>query len=73
MSTREELAPVQVSPAPYVTIPLAATITGLTEKAIERKIEDGVWIEGREWRRGPDGKRYISVRGYQAWVEHGRR
>jgi hypothetical protein len=61
--------PVQLSPAPYVTIALAATITGLTEKAIRRKIEEGKWLEGREFRRSPDGAILISMRGYQAWVE----
>jgi hypothetical protein len=61
----------QLSPAPYVTIALAATITGLTEKAIRRKIEDGKWLEGREYRRSPDGAILISVKGYQAWVEGG--
>jgi len=58
-----------VAPAAYVTIPLAATITGLTEKAIRRKIEDGKWIEGREFRRSPDGGIFISMRGYIKWVE----
>ncbi len=57
--------------APYVTISRAAAATGLTEKAIRRKIEEGVWLEHREWRRAPDGRLYISVRGYQAWVERG--
>lgn len=60
---------VQVSAAPYVTIRLAATITGLTEKAIRRKIEDGKWLEGREYRRSPDGGIFISIKGYQRWVE----
>jgi len=59
----------QVSAAPYVTIPLAATITGMSEKAIRRKIEDGKWLEGREYRRSPDGGLFISIRGYQQWVE----
>ncbi|MFA7281079.1 MAG: MerR family transcriptional regulator [Sterolibacterium sp.] len=58
-----------IAPAPYVTIALAATITGLTEKAIRRKIEDGKWIEGREFRRSPDGGIFISMRGYMRWVE----
>lgn len=58
-----------ISPAPYVTIALAAQITGLTEKAIRRKIEDGKWIEGREYRRSPDGGIFISINGYQKWVE----
>ncbi len=63
---------VQVAAAPYVTIRLAAAITGLTEKAIRRKIEDGKWLEGREYRRSPDGGIFISIKGYQRWVEAGR-
>lgn len=60
---------IQLAPAPYVTIPVAAVITGLTEKAIRRKIEDGKWLEGREYRRSPDGGIFISVKGFVAWVE----
>jgi hypothetical protein len=58
-----------LAPAPYVTIKLAAVITGLTEKAIRRKIEDGKWIEGREYRRSADGGIFISMKGYERWVE----
>lgn len=53
----------------YVTIPKAAETIGLTEKAIRRKIENGVWIEGREYRRAPDGRVYISLEGVAKWVE----
>jgi hypothetical protein len=60
-----------LAPAPYVLIPLASIITGLSEKAIRRKIDDGVWVDGREYRRGPDGHIYISVEGIKAWVEKG--
>ena len=52
-----------------LTVALAAVITGLTEKAIRRKIEDGKWLEGREYRRSPDGGIFISIKGYQQWVE----
>lgn len=69
MSSTE--APVQVVPAPYVRIPLAAAIFGLTDKAIRRKIEDGKWVDGREFRRSPDGEIYISVQGVTRWVERG--
>ena len=62
---------VHLAPAPYVTIQLASYITGLTEKAIRRKIEDGKWLDGREYRRSPDGGIFISMKGYQAWVEKG--
>lgn len=58
--------------ADYVTIPIAAAITGYSVKAIRRKIEAGVWLEGREFRRAPDGHVLISVKGYELWVERGR-
>ena len=60
------------SPPPgtnYVTVALAATLTGLSEKAIRRKIEQGRWLDGREYRRAPDGHIFISLTGYQRWVE----
>jgi hypothetical protein len=62
----------QIAPASYVTIALAAMITGLTEKAIRRKIEEGKWLEGREFRRSPDGGIFISLKGYEQWVERDR-
>lgn len=60
-----------VKPAPYVTVDLAASLTGYTEKAIRRKIQDGIWLEGREYRKSPDGRILISMAGYQSWVERG--
>lgn len=59
----------QAANAPYVTVPLAAALTGLSEKAIRRKIEDGKWLEGREYRRAPDGRIFISMTGFQAWLK----
>jgi len=53
----------------YVTVSLAAAITGLSEKAIRRKIEDGKWVEGREYRRSPDSGIFIDLRAYERWVE----
>ena len=60
---------VMVAPAPYVLMPLAAQLTGLTVKAMRHKIDRGQWLDGREYRRGPDGHIYISMRGFQSWVE----
>lgn len=68
VATLETQATLHVNPAPYVTVKLAAQITGLTEKAIRRKIEEGKWLEGREWTRSPDGGIFISIKGYSAWV-----
>lgn len=58
-------------PVRYVTIDVAATVTGLTRKAIERKIEDGKWLENKQYRRAADGRIYIDIRGYEQWVEKG--
>lgn len=58
--------------ADYVTIPVAAAMTGYSPKAIRRKIEAGVWLDGREFRRAPDGHVLISVKGHELWVERGR-
>lgn len=69
MSVQPITAAPILHPAPYVTISLAATITGLTEKAIRRKIEEGKWLEGREYRRSPDGGIFISLKGFTQWVE----
>ena len=59
-----------VAPARYVLIPLASIVTGYTVKAIEKKIEAGVWVEGRQWKIGPDGRIFIDLEGYIRWVEN---
>jgi hypothetical protein len=56
-------------PERYVTIGLAATVTGYTIVAIETKIARGIWVEGHEWRRAPDGRILIDLQGYERWVE----
>jgi hypothetical protein len=57
--------------AHYVQIPVAAALTGYSEKAIRRKIEDGKWLEGREYIKAPDGHILISMKGYTQWAEQG--
>lgn len=53
----------------YKRIVKFADETGYTVKAIERKIESGAWVEGREYRRAPDGSILVDVEGYERWVE----
>ena len=57
--------------ARYVTVSRATTLTGLSEKAIRRKMEDGKWLDGREYRRSPDGGIFIDMKAYSQWVEQG--
>jgi putative excisionase DUF1233 len=59
----------QLAPARYVTVELAAKTHGLSPGAIRKRIERGQWIEGREWRRGPDGRVWIDTKGVERWVE----
>lgn len=59
---------VMVAPTRFVTIRLYATISGHTEKAIRRKMERGVWLEGKHWRRA-DGVIYIDTKETERWVE----
>lgn len=54
--------------ARFVRIRLAATLTGYTEKAIRRKIETGVWIEGQHYKRAPDNNILIDMEEYDKWV-----
>jgi hypothetical protein len=62
---------IQIASAPYVRMRLYAQMSGLTVKAIEKKIEAGKWVEGREYRKCPDGNIWISVQGVVRWIEGG--
>lgn len=64
-----EIPQIKISPARYVLLPLASSMTGYTVKAMERKIERGDWLEARVWLRAPDGRILIDMEGYQRWVE----
>ncbi|MEW5965860.1 MAG: excisionase [Pseudomonadota bacterium] len=65
------IQPPAAHPADYITVELAEIVTGLSKKAIYRKIEDGKWVEGREFRYSPDGGVFIYLPGYYKWVESG--
>ncbi len=54
----------------YVKLNRFELLTGYTEKAVRRKIEEGIWLEGREFRRAPDGHILVDLLGYEKWVEH---
>ena len=53
----------------YILATAAQALIGLTPKAIEAKIGRGQWVEGREFRRAPDGRIYVDLRGFEKWVE----
>lgn len=56
-------------PVRYVLISKFCEITNYTDKAVRRKIEEGVWRESKMWRRAPDGHIMMDLEGYEQWVE----
>ncbi|TMH35393.1 MAG: excisionase [Betaproteobacteria bacterium] len=62
-----------LAPARYVRTSVFEAVTGYSVKALEEKIRTGVWIEGHEYRRAPDGHILIDLEGYAKWVEGQRR
>ncbi len=53
----------------YVTADKMSELTGYTKKAIELKVERGVWRQGKVWVKGPDKRRLYSISGYNEWAE----
>ena len=54
--------------AKYVLVSKFEELTGYTDKAVRRKIEDGVFMQGKEWVKAPDGRVLINMEAYERWV-----
>lgn len=55
----------------WVRVKLYAQISGITEDAISKKRQNGVWLQGVHWRKAPDGNVMINWQACDAWVETG--
>lgn len=53
----------------YVTVDKFAVESGYSPDAIRNKIQRGVWIEGRHYRKAPDNRVLIDIAGVEKWVE----
>ena len=53
----------------WVLVKRLAEITGYSENAIRHKVKSGVWVEGRIWRRAPDGRIFLNLAEFERWVE----
>lgn len=42
-------------------------LSGYSDKAVYRKIEDGIWLEGREYWRAPDRSILMDLEGFERW------
>lgn len=45
-------------------------LSGWTEASVRHMINDGVWMDGREYIRMPNKCLFISIKGYEAWISH---
>lgn len=52
----------------WVLLPLFCTLTGYSEKAVRRKIEEGIWLQGKHYRK-VCGRIHMSMEAYAKWVE----
>lgn len=53
----------------WMLIPAFCALTGYTVKAVQRKIQDGVWLQGKHYRKAPDGHITMNLQSYYDWVE----
>lgn len=59
---------VTVGPADMVRLELFEAVTGVTVKAVEKKIEAGTWYHGHVVHKAPDGKWNVCLPEYYTWV-----
>ncbi len=57
-----------VKSARFVTVELAAAMMGLSEEAIRKRLQRGIWVEGKQFRKAADGRVWIDTEGIEAWV-----
>lgn len=53
----------------WVLIPVFCSLSGYTDKAVRRKMGEGVWIQGKHYKKAPDGRIHMSMPEYYKWVE----
>lgn len=49
-----------------------AEVTGYSENAVRHKVKNGTWVQGRLWRKAPDGRVFIHLGEFERWVESNR-
>ena len=54
----------------WVKQELFCKTTGYTTKAITRKRQEGVWIEGVHWKKAPDRNIMINTMEFDIWVDN---
>lgn len=63
--------PVYLAPDRYVTVAIYAAISGRSENSIRMKMKNGVWLDRRDYSKGPDGRIFIDREAIQRWMLRG--
>lgn len=53
----------------WVLVPVFCAMTGYSDKAVRRKLQEGVWLQGKHYRKAPDGRITMNIQEYYKWVE----
>jgi hypothetical protein len=53
----------------WVLVKRFAEVTGYTENAVRHKVKNGIWVQGRIWRKAPDGRIFVNLVEFERWVE----
>lgn len=53
----------------WVLVKRFAEVTGYTENAVRHKVKNGTWVQGRIWRKAPDGRIFLNLSEFERWVE----
>jgi hypothetical protein len=53
----------------WVLVKKFCELTGYSDRAVENKRHEGIWLEGLIWKKAPDGKINIDMLEYYKWVE----
>lgn len=57
------------NPSRWVLVNRFAEVTGYSENAVRHKVKGGIWVEGRIWRKAPDGRIFLNLAEFERWVE----
>jgi hypothetical protein len=53
----------------WVTVKRFCELSGYSVDAVDQKRASGVWLRDQVWKKAPDNRILISIRGYEEWVE----
>ena len=57
------------SPPKWMPVKMFSEYSGYTVKAINNKIDNGIWKQGSLWKKAPDNRRIINTLEYEKWQE----